>query len=268
MTHSFTTFLRFLQRDFYIQRKYLSIYIINFVFIQPLLFAFQFAYLQSKIFFGHMATTPEELTRISTIMFVGNILFIIMPLTYRLAIPLLFDFEGLKFVSYQISLLNPRLVLIERIFSSTLITFTIILPFYPFIRLLFPLQLDTSATSWPLVILLLFLASLTCCSYHYFVACFLKKSSQVIRLWPRANIPLVLLGGFVVPLNIILQASPTFGKLALLNPLIYITEGLRRAFTGSEQFLSIPLCIVALLGFSFVFTALALHYFKKRMDHI
>lgn len=268
MTQALTIFLRFLQRDLYIQRKYLNIYLINFVIIQPLIFAFQFAYLQSKIFFGASATTPEALTRISTIMFVGNILFIIMPLTYRLAVPLLFDFEGQRFVSYQLLLLNPRAVLLERIASATLITFGIIVPFYPLIRFLFPAQLDTSNTSWSLVMLLLLLASLTCCSYHYFVTCFLKKASQVVRLWPRANIPLALLGGFVVPLGVILQASPTWGRLVFLNPLIYITEGLRRAFTGSDEFLSVEICIVALLGFSFVFTVLALHYFKKRVDHI
>jgi ABC-2 type transport system permease protein len=159
-------------------------------------------------------------------------------------------------------------VLIERILSSTLITFCIILPFYPFIRLVFPAQLNTSAAHWPAVIALLFLASLTCCAYHFFIACFLKKPAQVIRLWPRFNIPMAMLGGFVVPWHAIMKASTILGYLVLLNPLIYITEGLRRAFTGNAQFLPVPVCIAALMAFSFVFIALALRCFKTRTDHI
>jgi ABC-type polysaccharide/polyol phosphate export permease len=96
----------------------------------------------------------------------------------------------------------------------------------------------------------------------------MKNTRQISGLWIRVNIPLFVLGGFWVPWFTIFQVSNIAGYIVLLNPFIYVTEGLRRAITGSEFYFSIPTCIIGLLGFSALFYATACYAFNKKMDPV
>ena len=76
------------------------------------------------------------------------------------------------------------------------------------------------------------------------------------------------LGGFWAPLYIVQQSSTLLGYIVYLNPIIYLTEGLRRALLGDSAFLPVGVCVFALFGFSVLFTLLTFHFFKKKTDHI
>ncbi len=255
-------FLQFLKRDFYIHSKQIKSYLINYVISYPLTGAFAFAYLQTNIYFG----TGQA--RLGTMLFSGNILLVLMLITYKQTIELLFDLENNKFINYQISILHPRLVILERIIFTSLFTFALSLPYFPVAKLILWSHLDTSATSWPQLLVILYLGSLCCSAYHQLASLVLKSSSQITTLWARVNQVLLHLGGFWIPLYIVRAYSEWLGYVVYLNPLVYISEGLRQALLGGDQFLSFGQCASALIIFSVIFVLLTWRIFKKRVDHI
>ena len=79
----------------------------------------------------------------------------------------------------------------------------------------------------------------------------------------------------IVPVSIsyewdpyIYEASPLLGYLMLLNPCMYITEGLRQVLTGSSTYFSAWICIGMLLCFACSFFICSCYFFKKQMDPV
>ncbi len=262
INRSVLLFLQFLRRDIYIYKKRITKYIINFALIYPVLFSFCFGYIQANTYFGAMQKT------LGTIVFIGNILLIMIILTFTITSELLFDLANERFIDYQMSILHPRLVLLERIIFTSLFTFCMLLPFYPISKLILGNSFDTTHLSWPAIICMLYVSSLCCAAYHILAMCILKGPHLMTRFWMRINHPLFFFGGFRIPRNIMTEFSPLLGYLNLANPMIYVTEGLRQAAIGSTQFLPLWICIIALLIFSLLFTLFAFYFFKKRVDHI
>lgn len=262
MTLSFAIFLRFLQRDAYNACKKLRDIAINWGLLVPAMYACINGYLQPLIFSGSLNV------ELNTVMFVGSILLGLQVLSYKASVFILFDLLGDRFIDYQMTLLNPRLVIIERITFATLYTFVLSLPYYPLAKLLLGNNLDTHATSWSAVVLMLAASSLMVSAYHVFICCTLRSPTSLRRLWVRCNGPLFLLGGFWVPWHTVYAAAPWLAYLSLANPFMYVTEGLRRAILGSPTFFPVTTCVIVLLMLSLIFTLLALYHFKKRVDHI
>lgn len=255
-------FLMFMQRDAYIYWHRKKTYLINYSLIYPALYAFFFAYLQTNLYFG----AGNE--KLGSMIFVGNILLTMMTLTYKLTIGLLFDLEKNRFIDYQTCILTPHLVLIQRIIFTSLFTFTLLLPFFPFAKLLLGEKLVTTNTNWLAMALILYTSTLFCSAYHMLISCALPNGTYLTQFWARLNQPLLTLGGFLVPLQVINTYSPTLGLLCRANPFIYVTEGLRQTIIGGQGFLPLATCIFFLFFFSVLCTLLALHAFKKRTDHV
>lgn len=259
-TQSITIFFQFMRRDFFTKRKEFVDNFINYAFIYPIIFAIQSAYFQ-----GHTNFTNPSPT-LNTILFAGNILLVLLLFTYKQNIELLFDLEGKRFVEYQITMLNPFLVVLERIFFTGLYTFIISLPYYPMGGLILKNYIDLSQTNWPQLIALLFAGSMCLSAYHLLAAVVLQRSADIGALWSRVNGALLALGGLWVPLWAMQKYSPLLGKLVMLNPCLYISEGAKGAITGSNDYLPFWLCIGMLFAFSTLFTALCWWQFKRRTD--
>jgi hypothetical protein len=257
-----SVFFQFLRRDAYVHYKNLSDYIINFSIIYPTICAICFAYLQTNTYFG------TGNAHLGTILFCGNILIVFMIVTYKQTITLLFDLENDRYIDYQITVLSPRLVILERIISTSIFTFFLALPFFPVAKLLLQDNLATSATSWWQVMVILYIGSLCCSAYHQCATLILQHTNQISSLWARVNHFLINFGGFWIPLNTLYAYSWYLGTIAHLNPLIYITEGLRQSIVGGTQFLSFWFCCQMLLLLTVFFTFAAWYQFKKRTDHI
>lgn len=260
--NSFKTFLYFLSRDWHVQAKHASRFILNQIILYPIIQGLTFLYLQPSILFG------DRDPQINMMFFIGNILLLMMVITYKLTITLLFDLDQDRFIDYQISIMRPHLVLLERIVFVSLFTCLLLSPIFPIISCYFPAYFNTAATSWWRVILALYCGSLFCASYHTFMACWLNSPRDIRRLWIRYNQALFMLGGFSVPWHIVNQASPFLGYITRLNPMMYITEGLRQAFLNDARFFPYWLCIIALLLASSGMIVLAWRVFKRRVDHI
>lgn len=260
MMQKLAIFIQFLRRDYYVQMQNLQRYIINYVIIQPIVWSLLTGYLQANTYFGSSNITQN------TILFSGTIVVTLLVVTFVQALDLLFDFDGDCYIHYQIIVLSPILVLLERILFSSIICFLMVAPFYPISKMILQGYLDTSNTNWALVMLLLYFGSLCCSAYNIMAMCILKTASSTDTLWKRFNAPMIDFGGMWVPWAVIYQFSPILGYITYINPLIYISEGLKQAMIGGPQFLSFSLCIGMLSLFTIMFTLLAWYFFKKRTD--
>jgi ABC-2 type transport system permease protein len=254
-------FLQFLRRDFHVHSKQLKDFFINYSIIYPLSFGFSFAYLQANIYFGSNA-------QIGTTIFAGNMLLIVLLITYKLAIPLLFDLEHDRYVDYQIILLNPRLVILERILFISLFSFLVLAPFFPITKMLFSRYIYTAHTSWLTLGGFLYLSILCLTAYNIFLACYIKNLDHLSFVWKRINLPLLFFGGFLVPWHIMQTYSHITGILGLLNPLTYVSEGIRQALLVNPLYLSLITCTLGVITFIFLATLGAWYFFKKRVDYV
>ncbi len=264
LTNSIPTikiFFYFLWRDIYVYSKKFHANIINYALLYPLNYAFSFVYLQASIYF------KDNSVYMGTLTFAGSIMLPIMILTNTITFALLFDLEQNRFIDYQIILLSPRLVLLERIIFATLFSFVLTVPFFPISKLLLGPHLDLSNTSWPALISMIFVGSL-CFSSYQLLSAYALKSNQIRTFWTRVNGLFITFGGFWIPLEVMAQYSATLGICVQANPALYVTEGIRQAILKSPLFFSIPYCITILLSMSTLFTILSWYFFKKRTDHI
>lgn len=262
MNNALFIFWQFLKRDYFVYRQRLATYFINYCLIYPVLFGFGIGYVQTHAYFG------AGQAKLGTVVFIGHILIIVVVLANTLNIGLLFDLEQDRFIDYQITLLNPRLVLLERIFFTSLFVFALAIPFFPVAKLVLGNAFDTSNTCWPALFFILYLSSLCCSAYTQLCACVIESSRSLRSFWMRVNFGLITFGGIFIPYYICKQFSSVLAYFTLLDPLLYITEGLRRAILQDPVFLPIWLCALALLVFSALFTVASWHFFKKRIDHI
>jgi len=253
-------FITFLQRDFYVQKPQLINHFINYSLIFPALYMFCFAYLQTQIYFHGQ-------TQMGAIVFTGTCLVPLLVMTSHISFDLLFDLEKNHHTNYQITALAPQLLLIEQILFSSIFTFCIMTPFFPLAKIFASSFIDLSNIHWSSLFLILYLGSLCFSAYHKLAATIITVK-KISMFWTRVNFILLQLGGFWIPLTIIQSFSPTLGFLVRLNPIVYLTEGLRQSIIGGSKFLPLAQCASALAVLSIIFTLLSFHFFKKRVDHI
>ncbi|MGE0206778.1 MAG: ABC transporter permease [Candidatus Babeliales bacterium] len=252
----------FLLRDIYAFKNHWRRVFFNFSTILPLVSSLVFGYFLPNS--TMINATPVE----STIFFVGCILWSIFPLAFLMNLDLIFDLEHQRFIDYQIIMFNPILILLEKIIFSGLITFFNIVLFFPISKIILGSYFYTTNTSWPSLFLILMLGSLFCATFNIFMLCYIKSSQSIGRFWMRVNNPLITLGGLFMPWYIMAKYSYFLGNLALANPLIYLTEGVRASIIGGPHFFSVFTASLALIIFSTFFFILSCIFFKKKVDYV
>lgn len=262
-SHTLSVFWSLMQRDFFVHKKDFFQHVLNSVVISPLLFGFSFAYIQKTVYFGSNTAAAQQ----GTIMFIGTMIIPMIVTTYKLLAELLFDLEGNKFICYQMTLLNPRLILLQRILFAWIYTTLLTIPFLPIATLVAGHNLDLHTISWVSFYTVVAISVLCCASYNMFVLTLLKIE-HLKSFWIRVNWPLINLGGFWIPLAAIKNFSPMLGFFAHLNPVTYMLEGMRSAVTGSAAFMPVGFCCGMLMIFTYICMALSFVFFKKRVDHI
>ena len=262
MNRSLAVFLQFLLRDTRIFLQRSKQRILNNGVISPLLLAICFGYILPYVALGDAAKTQ------STAIFIGNIVWTMFPLAFFFMMDVLFDLEQERFIDYQMTMLSPRLVLFERILFAGLANFVCMLPFFPIAKLVMQDQFDISRACWLHVAVIMLVGALFLTSFNLFTQLLMKDSMKVDNLWLRCYYPLMVMGGGMFSWPVMNAFSPLLGKITLLNPFIYVTDGLREAILGSGEYFSFMSSVIVLTGLWIVCTLLAFYLFRRRVDHI
>ena len=88
------------------------------------------------------------------------------------------------------------------------------------------------------------------------------------NIWARVLTPLNFFGCIWYTWHSLNTISKPLGKLVLLNPYTYMTEGLRTALLQNDASLPLSICIPALLCFIAVGFALSLTLIYKHLDAV
>lgn len=254
-------FIQFLKRDAYVYRNRIGNDLFNYALLSPLVFSISFVYLQANIYFG------QDEGMIGTVIFAGNILIPIMVMAYKITFELLFDLEKNRYIDYQIIVLSPAWVIFERIFFASIVSFLVTIPFFPMSKIILGQHFFTEKTSWIKLFSVLLAGSFCTVSYHQLFAVILR-THQIGMFWARINHVVMVMAGAFMPIYTIQEYSPLLGHLIKLNPLLYLTEGVRQALLNDEMFFPFKLCMIVLCLWTLFFICLTCYFFKKRVDHI
>ncbi len=251
-------FLEFFRRDFHVYIGRLPRYMVQYAVIYPILFGICYGYLVPQA-----GGAPA-----SSVIFAGTLLFSIVPFCFAITSDFLFDFEHDRFVDYQLTLVPARLIIVQRILLSALFICIGLLPFFLSSKIIFKNLIDLPYVSWIGTLGMLISASLFASAFQIAFASYAKGTKQIRHFWRRVSYPLSMLGGFLVPWKVLMTFSPILGYVVLVNPYLYITEGLRSAILGGDQFFYWPYCMAILATFTLVFTWIAFFFFDKKVDPI
>ena len=262
ISHQFFVFLEFLRRDFFVQLKRGKDFLINYLILLPIL---------QTVTFGIMFPTfivPDVTPRATTLLYVGALLLFTFGLTFNLTFDILLDWKNERFMAYQMSIINPRLLLVQRIVFAGLFAFIFLVPFFPISKLIMQSQLDTSNTSWLKLVLCMFFGSMCIASYMGAAMSIMKSPLQTVQFWTRFNIPLIDLGGLWINWQKIRLFWQPLALVLLVNPIFFFTEGMRQALVGGDEFFPFWFSLTGLITCTIVLNLIAFYYFKKKTDHI
>jgi ABC-2 type transport system permease protein len=259
---SIRIFFELFKRDLFVYKQQWKRLVINYWLIKPPLEATVFGYIIPLVNMNQ--PNPIAMTQFMG----GMILWSIFPLAWTFAVELMYDFEHNKFVNYLNTLLNPGLVVLEKILFYSLASFINMLPFYPFSKLILGSYFDTTHTSWLKLCIILYAGSLFCAAYNVFFVCYISGFQRVSNFWMRLNYPMINFGGTFLSWAAMASYSRYLGYALFANPLIYLSEGIRNALLGPANYFHFGICLIVLLSFATLLSIAAMHFYRKKLDTI
>lgn len=256
-----TAFFGLIFRDFYVYRSRIPRLIASYSIVYPVLYGLCFGYLLAGVSNSNQAPN---------VFFVGTILYALFSLTFSLNFEFLFDFESNRTIEYQLQLLPARLLLFQKMLVQTIIATIIMLPFFPLLTTIFSSVFPADPIQWGWVTFLTILACMLCVSLNVLMACAVAHAHQTRIFWRRVNFPLIMLGGFLTPYSAMRHVFPRIAPLALINPILAVTEGLRDSIVGAPVGTFVPawICTIILLVWICGCFAGACYFFKRKVDHV
>ncbi|MCH9811769.1 ABC transporter permease, partial [bacterium] len=141
--------------------------------------------------------------------------------------------------------------------------------------LLFPIGKIFAYTRWDLsmfsvwkVLLMLVTSNIFFGFFALWLSSVIDGMSNLNSLWRRYIAPIWLFGGYVYSWHTAYQMSPIFAWVSLINPMIYVMEGMRSAALGAEGYLPFWLCFSMLWFFIIVCGTQAIKKMKVKLDCI
>ena len=261
-TSTLSTFMTMLLRDLTVLRRNLREFLPRTI-LQPLLLVFVFTYVFPKIGQGIGGDDPVRAAAFSTLLVAGVIgTSITFQGIQSVALPLVQEFGFTREIEERVlAPMRVELVAFEKIVAGALQCLLAAL-------IVFPIARFVPATAVHLRFHSLLLLTITP------LACLCASSLGLMfgTLFQPRTVP-ILFGVIVVPLTFLgctyypwatLSAIPWLKWAVLVNPLVYITEGLRAALTPSAH---MPLWAVygMLIAFTALFTTVGTRFFKRRV---
>ncbi|MBP6869485.1 ABC transporter permease [Candidatus Babeliales bacterium] len=179
------------------------------------------------------------------------------------------DLDSNKTITYDMTLPLSHTLLFIKIALSNAI-YTCLLSFFvlPAGKLLLWNYLHFPHFNIYKFIIILFVSSIFSGFFSLYIIGTTKSILNIEDVWSGLLFPLFYLGGFVFTWKIMYEASPFMACLNLLNPVMYMFEGMRSATL--DPALSIPfwISVFMLILFSIPAGCIGIHLLKKRLDAI
>lgn len=262
MRNMIRVMMMFIWRDWLVYRPMAMTLFINYGIISPVVYTYAYGYIIPRL--GIQSVTDQS----ATIFFAGSILTVLFPLAFTWHKELLQDLESTRFIAYQLSVLSPYMVMFERIvFGSWVVMIHAIPYFIMAVWLLGSKLVLTNLSLWRFM-LCLYGGAFVCSAFVMMLVCFVQDFRSVRNFWLRVNHPMLQMGGLFMPWYIMNETSRLLGIITLVNPMLYITEGLKQSLMNDPRFFSFIYSITGISVFTIIFYRMALHYLRRKLDYV
>ncbi len=137
---------------------------------------------------------------------------------------------------------------------------------FPIGKLLLWTHFDLAAISYIRLVAIFLTGSLFFGSFALWLSSVIPGISSLNTLWLRYIVPLWMFGTYFFSWETAYDLSPIIGSVLLINPLVYVIEGMRAACLGQAGYLPYWVSLLALWGFIFACTAHAIKRLKRILD--
>ncbi len=177
------------------------------------------------------------------------------------------DMEGDKTILYTLTLPIPSwLVFVYIGISWSLLSSILSLLLFPLGKLVLFSQFDLGKISLVRLIPIFLLSNLFFGFFALWLTSVLKKMSSLSHLFVRVVNPMFMFGGYMYSWYAVYHISPLVGYAHLINPVLYVMEGMRAAALGQAGYLPFWFSFTALTIFTLVIGWDALRRLQKRLD--
>jgi ABC-2 type transport system permease protein len=258
------TFLAMLTRDIRVLRRQLGQFLTRTI-MQPLLFVFVFAYVFPKIGQGFRGGTSGA--SFTTVLVPGLIAVAInFQGIQAVALPLVQEFSYSKEIEDRV--LSPVpvwLVGLEKIVAGAIQSMIAAAIVFPIVYLVHAKGAapKVHVHDWPLFLVAIVFASFLASALGLFIGTVIDPR-KVTLLFSVVVLPITFLGCVYYPWAT-LSPLPWLQYLVLLNPLVYMTEGLRASLTPQLPHMAVWASLLALIGGSIALSLVSLRTFTRRV---
>ncbi|MDQ1468106.1 MAG: type transport system permease protein [Actinomycetota bacterium] len=228
--------------------------------MQPLLLIFVFTYVFPKI--GEaIGGRPSDF---ATLLVGGTIASaMIFQGVQAVALPLVQDFGYTREIEDRVLAPMPVwAVAAEKVAGGAIQALLASLVVFP-LALFIPANKVHLSVHWPYLITLLPLAAVMSAAFGLTIGTRVEPR-QVPLIFSLLVIPMTFLGAVYYPWRT-LTPLPWLKVAVLVNPLIYMSEGMRVALTNGVPHMAVVVIYLALVAFTVVFLKLGIDGFKKRV---
>jgi ABC-2 type transport system permease protein len=256
-------FVALLRRDLTVLRKDLVAFVARTI-MQPLLILFVFTYVFPRIGQGIGGGARGGEGAFSTLL-VGGVLgsTMIFQGIQAVALPMVQDFGFTREIEDRVLAPIPVAgIALERVVSGALqglLAALVVLP----LSLVVPADDVRFDLDWPVLVTFLPLAALLASSLGLVVGTRIEPR-QVALVFSLLVIPMTFLGAVYYPWAS-LDPLPWLKWVVLVNPLIYMSEGLRMGLTDAVPHMNALAIYAACLGFTALFLRLGIAGFRRRV---
>ncbi len=230
--------------------------------MQPLLLIFVFTYVFPKI--GEAIGGSRGAAAFSTLLVGGTIASaMIFQGVQSVALPLVQDFGYTREIEDRVLAPMPVwAVAVEKVASGAIQALLASLVVFP-LALFIPATPVHLSVHWFSLLTLLPLAAAMSAAFGLTIGTRVEPR-QVPLIFSLLVIPMTFLGAVYYPWRN-LTPLPWLKVLVLVNPLIYVSEGMRSALTNGVPHMPLAAIYLALIGFTALFLKLGVDGFKKRV---
>jgi ABC-2 type transport system permease protein len=258
------TFLAMLARDIEVLRRQIGQFLTRTI-MQPLLFVFVFAYVFPKIGQGFHGTRAG--VSFTTVLVPGLIAVAInFQGIQAVALPLVQEFSYSKEIEDRVLAPVPVWVVgLEKIVAGALQSMIAAAVVFPVVYLVHAKGAAPSVHihDWPLFLVAIVFASFLASALGLFIGTVIDPR-KITLLFSVVVLPITFLGCVYYPWAT-LSPIPWLQYLVLLNPLVYMTEGLRASLTPQLPHMAIWASVLALVGGSAGLSVISLRTFTRRV---
>jgi ABC-2 type transport system permease protein len=258
---SLTAFRSLLLRDLTVLRKELGMFLARTI-MQPLLLIFVFTYVFPKI--GQAIGGARGATEFSTLL-VGGVIASAMLFQgiQAVALPMVQDFGFTREIEDRVLAPLPvSSVALQKVAAGGVQAVLAALVVFPLAAVIPATDVHLSV-HWPYLVTILPLAALMSAALGLSIGTRVEPR-QVALIFSLLVIPMTFLGAVYYPWAT-LEPLPWLKWVVLINPLVYLSEGLRMSLTTGIPHMSAWAIYAALIGFSLVFVKLGIDGFRKRV---